>query len=163
MWVRLCTCLFLAALIFPASSWAQAFCVKKSNTSLKAEPKNSATTTWTVGRFMPLQGTGKRKAKWIEVADYEGKLHWVLRRQVTTGVKCLVIKRKTTKIRTGPGTSFPVASLGSVEKAEAFRDLSGEDGWNRIRNAKGEEGWVNLNHVWQPINHRYRLSFENEE
>jgi SH3-like domain-containing protein len=163
MGLRIFTFVIFFSFALPAMTWAQAYCVKKKDTQLKAEPKYKSETTWTVGRYMPLQGTGKRKAKWVEVTDFKGRHHWVLRRQVSTGLKCLVIKRKTTKIRTGPGTKFPLADLGSVEREETFRDLSGEDGWNQIRNAKGEGGWVNLNHVWKPINHRYRLSFENEE
>lgn len=144
-------------------AWGQAYCVKKNKTELKAAPKKSAATTVHVDRYTPLQGTGKSEPGWVEVVDFEKEKFWVQRKLITTAYKCLVVRKKITKIRTGPGKDFPLAEIGSAERSEAFKDLSGEDGWSRVESAEGKSGWVDLNHVWQPINHRFRMSFENEE
>lgn len=156
--------LLLFVSVLPASlTWGQAYCVKKDKTELKVAPQKSATTPVLVDRFTPLQGTGKAESGWVEVTDFEKEKFWVQRKSVTTAYKCLVVRRKSTKLRTGPGKEFPLAEKSTAEKSEPFKDLSGEDGWSRVEGAEGKSGWVDLNHVWQPINHRFRMSFENEE
>jgi len=159
LWLLIQSALILSAL----DAGAQAYCVKKNKTELKSSPQKQAAVLATVDRFTPLQGTGKKEPGWIEVVDFENEKYWVPRKSVTTAFKCLVIKKKSAKIRTGPGKDFPLAEPGTAEKSEAFKDLSGEDGWNKVESAEGKSGWVDLNNVWQPINHRFRMSFENDD
>jgi len=143
-------------------SWAQSFCVKKNGVNLYQGPKTSSAVSWTVGKNMPLQGTGEKKGSFVEVEDLDGQIHWIKRGDVSTKNRCLVIQVRSTRLRQGSGKNSPMAEMANMTKYSPFKDLGGEEGWTLIEDDTGAKAWVNLDHVWKPMGKRLRMSFEND-
>jgi uncharacterized protein YgiM (DUF1202 family) len=142
--------------------WAQSFCVKNDNTLLHAKPSKKSAVSWRVSKFMPLQGTGKSKSGYIQVADVDGQLHWVLRKNVRHSNKCVVISTRRGVLRSGPGTHFSALENLPGERYSSYRDLGGEDGWTQVQDSHGRKGWINMDLIWKPIDSRFRMSFEHQ-
>jgi SH3-like domain-containing protein len=111
---------------------------------------------------MPLQGTGKVKGGFVEVVDLDGEEHWAQFADLSQRTRCLVIRVREVRVRQGPGTDFPQALVASSDKYSPFRDLGGQDGWTRVQDDTGAKGWVNLDHVWKPLGHRLRVTFDKD-
>lgn len=111
-------------------------------------------------KLTPLQLTGKRQGRSLQVQDVDGKVSFIPRKFLKVGQKCLVVRVRKSRLREGPGGSFKAADT-SV-KGDAYLDLGGEDGWTQVQNLKGERSWINLDHTWSPITNKMRMSFEAE-
>lgn len=144
---------------FSIPLWAQSFCTNRGGVRLRRSANPKAEVSWRVARNMPLQGTGKRHGRWLEVRDVDGQKHWVASSDVSRQANCIVIKSRTSRLRTGPGSDFQASPLGQVDRYSTFVDLGGEDGWTQVEDDEGEKAWVNLDHVWKP-SRRTRMSFE---
>lgn len=153
--------LFIFIVFFVGFAWAQSFCINKDGVKLKEAPNSKAKTTWQVPKYMPLQGTGNVSGSYFEVADLDGVIHWVLKKDVSRKMSCLVVKSKSTKLRTGPGVKYPVSPAGVVDKYAAYKDLGGEDGWTEIEDDLGTKSWINLDRTWKATS-KMRMSFDGE-
>lgn len=142
-----------------SSAWAQIFCVQRAGAELRSSPSSSAQISWKVPLHMPLMGTGVKKNGYYEVTDVDGQKHWAASGDVTTQKKCLVVKAKKAKLRSGPGPEFGVSGLGVADRYYSFVDLGGEDGWTKVQDESGSQAWINLDQVWKP-SHKLRMSFD---
>lgn len=133
--------------------------MKKAGAQLKAAPSKSAKVSWRVPKYMPLQGTGKKKKQYVEVLDVDGRSHWAHESDLTKQWSCLVVKSKSAALREGPGTEFQPARIPQVDKYTAFLDLGGEDGWALVELETGMQTWIDLERTWRPRT-RIRMSFE---
>lgn len=154
--------LFFFFVFYAGSAFSQSYCVKKPATQLRYAPRMKAKVSWRVPKYMPLQGTGKKKKPFVEVVDVDGKTHWVLESDITKQWSCLVVKSKMASLRDGPGLNFNAAKIPQVDKYTAFLDLGGEDGWALVEMETGQQSWVDLDRTWRPRS-RIRMSFEAEK
>lgn len=111
-------------------------------------------------KLTPLQLTGKRVGKSLQVQDFEGKVSLVPRKNLKLGQKCLLVRVQKSRLRDGPGSSFKPAEVS--KKGDVYLDLGGEDGWTQVQSAEGEKAWINLDHTWSPFSNQMRMSFEDE-
>lgn len=137
---------------------ASALCTTKNQNYLYAKPNGKSSVTWVVGKNMPLRKL-EVKGSWIQVADLEGEKHWIPYTNVSSRGSCLVVSRRKTILRTGPGKDFPVAEAPTAERYSPYRDLAGEDGWTQVVDDFGNAGWVNLDHTWKPTDN-FRMDFD---
>jgi SH3-like domain-containing protein len=142
-------------------SLAQAYCVTKPATKLRAAPDGRAAVSWKAPKFMPLQATGKKQGMWIEVVDLDGQQHWAHKNDLSKKLNCIVVKVASTKLRAGPGKKYELVHLGVVDKYASFLDLGGEDGWTQVQDESGEKAWLDLDHTWKPAK-KLRMSFESQ-
>lgn len=149
----------LFVLGYGPSAYSQSYCSKHNLTELRAEPKLKSQILGNIKKYTPLQGTGRIEKPWIEVADMDGTLYWVNRKNISTKLNCVVVIVKQVKIRKGPGTEFDPINNTVYEKHSTFKNLGGEDGWIKVIGESGVTGWVNLDHVWKPMGKRMRMSF----
>ncbi len=144
-----------------APAWGQAYCVRKNGVELKKSPSAQAPTSWKVGKYMPLQGTGKTQSGYAQVRDMDGEEHWVRLRDVRVTTNCLVIRVRQSILREGPGERYPAATVASSDRYSPYKDLgNGEDGWTQVQDDMGSKAWVNLDHCWRPRMSKIRMSFE---
>jgi len=144
---------------FASMSWADSLCVTKSGAVLRAEPQEKALMSWQVPKYMPLKSTGSRQNGFAEVIDVDGERHWASLRDVSAKMKCLVVRTRRSKLRTGPGINFAPSDLGVADRYGTFIDMGGEDEWTQVQDELGGRAWISLDHVWKPQK-RMRMSFE---
>ena len=141
--------LLLFALAFSSKGFA--LCVTANKANLREKPSNKAKITWVVYKYMPLLEVD-RKGAWYQVKDVDGQLHWVYSRLVSSRTQCLVVKAASAKVRTGPGTNFPLAEYPSANRYFTFEKLDSEEAWFKIRAASGKGPfWIHENLVWRAL------------
>ncbi len=131
------------------SSFVEAVCVVSESAQLRSSPSYSASVSWVVGKYMPLDVI-KSKGSWLQVRDVDGEKHWVLKNTVSDRLDCLVVKARQSNLRTGPGPSFEKAPFSMADRYFPFKHLGGEDGWYYIEDDYGNIAWIFSGNVWRP-------------
>lgn len=136
---------FSAVLLVPTT--ASALCVKVPEANLRSGPGTHYKKTWTVFRYMPLRQIGS-KGSWYHVADVDGDKHWVYAPLVTKGLRCAVIKKDHANVRRGPGTRYPMADLGTLERYYSFKVVGEKGKWLKVRDDLSNSGWIFKPLLW---------------
>jgi SH3-like domain-containing protein len=125
-------------------SVSSALCVKAGKANLRSAPTTKAGKTWEVFKYMPLRKLAS-KAGWYKVKDFEGDVHWIHGKLITTKYKCAVVKDKA-NLRSGPGTKY--RKTFTAEKTHSFKVLRFKKDWVQILDEYGEKYWVFRKLVW---------------
>lgn len=96
---------------------------------------------------MPLKKLSQNK-NWLQVLDFEGKMHWVRQDLVSSSMKCAVIKNEYANLRQGPGTKFPLAKAKKGLKYLSFEVLEEKNSWVRLKDAEGDIVWIYRPLLW---------------
>ena len=106
---------------------------------------------------MPLKKIGE-KGGWYKVQDVDKETHWVPKGAVTDNIVCVVVRSKSTRLRTGPGSQFPLADFQVVDKYTPFKKLGREEDWIFLEDDDGQKYWTADASLWQPLTY-VQLSF----
>jgi hypothetical protein len=142
----------LVSLVKPAPV-PRKIAAKKSGLKKEVEKKDPPIR---ISKYTPLNWTGKREGRWIEIQTMLGQTYWVRRKDVSTSLRCLTVKVEQSRLHKGPGPTFEKGEVAL--RGDVFLDMGGEDGWTRIQDAYGMKAWINLDHVWKPES-LIRMSF----
>lgn len=138
--------LFVAT--FLASTLAQALCVKSSRANLRSGPSTKNQITWEVYKYMPFIQL-KKQGDWVRVKDFEGDIHWIYRKLVTSDFQCAVVKVDKANLRTGPGTNYKKPSdLPVAEKYMTFKYLTKKGNWAQVLDSYNDKYWVFRKLIW---------------
>jgi len=142
-------------ILFPLMS--QALCVVNDHVPLRTKPDGHSKVSWIVGKNMPLLEVD-RKGAWLQVKDLEGAKHWVHARNVTSRFNCVVVRARSTTLRSGPGPQFGQTDLGFVKKYATFKKIGRDEEWIKVQDSFGVIHWVNETAMWEPRNYS-RITF----
>lgn len=109
-----------------------------------------------IKKYTPLNWTGKREGRWLQVRNMSGQTYWMRGRDLSSSIKCLAVRVEQSRMYKGPGSSFDKAEV--AKKGEVFMDMGGEDGYTQVEDANGKRAWINLDHTWKPLS-RIRMTF----
>lgn len=130
-----------------ASSAAHALCVKVPEAHLRQGPGTHYKKSWTVFAYMPFKMLG-RKGNWYRVSDVDGDKHWIHKKLVTDRVHCAVTRHDGTNVRRGPGTRYPLAGLGRLDKYYSFKVVGEKGRWLKVRDDMANTGWIAKSLLW---------------
>lgn len=139
----------LVALISAPAIAANRVCVKVTEANLRQGPGTHYEKSWTVFAYMPFRKIGQR-GNWYHVQDVDGDRHWIFRKLVSSKLRCTVVKVKKANVRSGPGTNFPMADLGSLDKYYSFRVIGESGRWLKVEDDLGNSGWIAKSLLWTP-------------
>lgn len=125
-------------------------CVTAPKATMRAEPNSKSPVTWVVTQNMPLMRLEK-KGSWTHVEDVDGEKHWISSSAVTGRVACAVIRSKTARLRTAPGSTAPLAEMPIADKYTPFRRIGGESDFVQVQDDYGEQYWVTDKSIWYPV------------
>lgn len=133
--------------LFSHGSLAEALCIKDNKANLRQGPGKHYEKLWTVFKYMPFKQLGK-KGNWLKVQDLEGDKFWVYKKITTKKYMCAVIKNNATKLRQGPGTSFPEVKWSPQSKFFSMKVLKIKKPWVHVEDIEGDRAWVYRPLVW---------------
>lgn len=137
--------LFSAALLAPTA--AHALCVKVPEANLRQGPGTQYEKSWEVFAYMPFEKIDSQ-GNWYRVSDVDGDVHWIYNRLVTDDMRCAVISKEKVNVRTGPGTNYPLADVGTVEKYYSFKVLDEQGQWVKVEDDISNSGWIYRPLLW---------------
>ena len=126
---------------------AEALCVKVPEANLRQGPGTHYKKTWTVYAYMPFKQIGRR-GSWYHVSDVDGDRHWILNKLVSRKLRCAVVKKDNVNVRRGPGTKYPLADIGKLEKYYSFQVIGKKGSWLKVRDDLGNGGWIAKSLLW---------------
>ena len=127
---------------------ARALCVSADVAYLRKGPGKKHKLTWTVGKYTPLIQVGYKRG-WYKVKDQDGVIHWVYQATVTKRFKCVSVKVKKAKLRTGPGTKFSYAAYQMADRYSPFKRINEKGDWYQVIDASGNKVWLHESNVWR--------------
>ncbi|NIO11113.1 MAG: SH3 domain-containing protein [Deltaproteobacteria bacterium] len=86
-----------------------------------------------------------RRGKWLKVRDFEGFEDWIYA-PLTDRNPAAAVKVPKANVRQGPGTNHPI--ILTADKGVAFRVLTKQGDWVKVRTDEGDEGWVSRSLLW---------------
>jgi SH3-like domain-containing protein len=137
----------LFALTSPTANAANSVCVKVTEANLRQGPGTHFRKTWTVFAYMPFKKIGQ-KGSWYRVQDVDGDKHWISSKLVSSKLRCAVIKTEKARVRRGPGTRYPLAGLGTIEKYYSFKVIGDKGRWMKVKDDLGNSGWIAKSLLW---------------
>lgn len=140
----------LVASVLVFSQLASGLCVKSARANLRSSPSSSSSISWTVGQYTPLIRLEKKGA-WYRVRDQDGEEHWISSRIVTTSYQCVAVKGTMARLRTGPGTQYPLAFYGLADKYWPLKRIERQENWYKVEDDSGYQFWVHDSNVWRPL------------
>lgn len=120
--------------------------VKVETANVRKQPTPRAEALWQVYENDPLKVLAERGA-WLKVRDFEGEEGWVYA-PLTDERPAVIVTASVANVRSGPGTSHPVAY--TADRGVAFRVLRTRGEWLEVEHADGERGWLHRTLVWGP-------------
>ncbi len=120
--------------------------VKVETANVRKQPSTGAEALWQVYENDPLKVLAERGA-WLKVRDFEGEEGWVYA-PLTDERATVIVTASVANIRSGPGTSHPVAY--TADRGVAFLLLGTRGEWLEVEHADGARGWVHRALVWGP-------------
>ncbi|MEX1166484.1 MAG: SH3 domain-containing protein [Hydrogenophaga sp.] len=135
----------LAAAVATGQAFAQTMIsIAGTTVNMRTQPSESADIMWELKRGYPLKVV-QRKGRWIQVSDFEGDRGWVAR-SLTGSAPHFVVKSKTAKMRSGPGTQNRI--VGEAKYGDVLRTKAKRSGWAEVETANGKSGWISQKLLW---------------
>jgi len=120
--------------------------VKVETANVRKQPTARAEALWQVYENDPLKVLAERGA-WLKVRDFEGEEGWVYA-PLTDERPAVIVTASVANVRSGPGTSHPVAY--TADRGVAFLVIRTRGEWLEVEHADGERGWLHRTLVWGP-------------
>jgi SH3-like domain-containing protein len=123
-------------------------CVKNPAT-LRKGPGANFPVSWKVAKFMPVLKM-ESKNGWVKVQDLEGEQHWIQPRELTTGIRCVVVKSNIATLRKDPSTTAGTADLKTIDRYTPLKRLESQGEWMHVEDEAGHQAWIHESTVWKP-------------
>ena len=145
-------CLLLALLLTGISAKANSGdpACAKAYITLRKGPGPQFPVSWKVARFMPFMKL-ESKNGWVKVQDLEGEFHWALARDLSTALKCVVVKSSIAILRREPSSTAPAADLKSIDRYTPLKKLEAQGEWLHVEDESGRQSWIHESNVWKPV------------
>jgi SH3-like domain-containing protein len=128
---------------------AQAMCARRT-VNLHKGAGYGTPVTWKVAKYMPFLRL-ERKGSWSKVQDLEGQVHWLPSRELTAGIRCVVIKTNVAKLHKDPQMSAPAAVLRTLDRYTPLKRIKDQSEWIQVEDEDGHRAWVHESQVWKPV------------
>lgn len=123
----------------------------KSYITLRKGPGVKNPVSWKVARYMPFMRID-RKSGWSKVQDLEGDEHWAKNSELSTQIRCVVVKTSVATLRKEPNASAAPIELKTVDRYTPFKRLGNDREWVQVEDETGRQAWVHEANVWKPVN-----------
>lgn len=141
----------LPLFFFALNAWAGDPVCAKSYITLRKGPGAKNAVSWKVAKYMPFMRT-ERKSGWSKVQDLEGEEHWAKSSDLSTAIRCVVVKTNVATLRKEPSASSPPIELKTVDRYTPFKRLEVDREWVQVEDETGRQAWVHESNVWKPVN-----------
>lgn len=138
-------------LLYGATVYAGDPVCAKSYITLRKGPGEKNPVSWRVARYMPFMRL-ERKSGWAKVQDLEGEEHWAKNSDLSSQIRCVVIKTNIATLRKEPGSSAPTAEIKTVDRYTPFKRIGNDREWVNVEDETGRQAWVHETNVWKPVN-----------
>lgn len=123
----------------------------KSYITLRKGPGDKNPVSWKVAKYMPFMRV-ERKSGWSKVQDLEGEEHWAKSSDLTTAIRCVVVKTNVAVLRKEAKSDAPPIEIKTADRYTPFKRLGNDREWVQIEDETGRQAWVNETNVWKPVN-----------
>jgi uncharacterized protein YgiM (DUF1202 family) len=121
----------------------------KNPATLRKGPGNQFPISWKVAKFMPFLKM-ENKNGWVKVQDLDGEMHWIPSRELSSTLRCLVIKTTVAALHTEPSTTSPTSEIRTVDRYTPMKRLESSGEWLHVEDESGHQAWVHETNVWKP-------------
>ena len=128
---------------------AEPVCAKKPVT-LRKSAGDGAPVSWKVPRYMPFLRIGQ-KSGWSKLQDFEGEVHWARAGDVTTALRCVVVKANVANLHKDPSPGSPASDLKSVDRYTPLLRVADQGDWMQVKDEAGHLSWIQTAQVWKPV------------
>lgn len=128
---------------------AQAVCAK-AYISLRKGPAAKEGVTWKVARYMPFLKL-ESKNGWSKVQDLEGEVHWARGSDLTSQIRCVVVKTNVAALRQEPSASAQAAEIKTLDRFTPLKRLESNGEWIQVEVENGLKAWIHESNVWKPV------------
>ena len=125
--VTACACLLAGASLL-APAWCQAKSIAKDQVNLRTGPSQDSEILLVAPQGYPIEVV-KKSGQWTQFRDWQDNLGWVYS-PLVSNIDTAVIQVENANIRTGEGTSSPVAA--SAAMGEIYRILGKKGDWVQL-------------------------------
>lgn len=141
----------IACLVGLASgeAMAQAVCAK-AYISLRKGPAGKEAVSWKVARYMPFLKL-ESKNGWSKLQDLEGTVHWARSSDITSQIRCVVVKSNVASLRKEPSPSAPQADIKTLDRFTPLKRLESSGEWIQVEVENGLRAWIHESNVWKPV------------
>ena len=123
----------------------------KSYITLRKGPGEKNPVSWRVARYMPFMRID-RKSGWSKLQDLEGEEHWAKNSDLSTQIRCVVVKTSIATLRKEPNASAAPIEMKTVDRYTPFKRLGNDREWVQVEDETGRQAWVHEANVWKPVN-----------
>ena len=143
----------LLALLFFVSASAYAAngdpACAKDVVTLHKGPGKQYPVAMKVAKFTPFLKV-ESKNGWIKVQDLDGETFWTLPRELTSSMRCVVVKTTVAALRSEPSTNSASADLKTVDRYTPLKRLEAQGEWIHVEDETGHQAWIHETNVWKP-------------
>jgi SH3-like domain-containing protein len=136
-------------LLIPSLASAEAVC-SRSNITLRKGPGPQNAVTWRVPKNMPFLRL-ERKNGWTKVQDLEGEIHWAKSGDLTTKIRCVVVKTNVALIHKEPSMTAPNSDLKTLDRYTPLERINDNRDWLQVKDEAGHLAWIHESQVWKPV------------
>jgi SH3-like domain-containing protein len=139
----------LLSLTVTAVAHAQAVC-SRSAVSLHKAPSASSPVSWKVPKNMPFLRM-ERKGGWVKVQDLEGETHWARSSDLTSKIRCVVVKTAVAALHKDPSPNSPATDFKTLDRYTPLKRVADQSEWLRVEDEAGHLAWIHESQVWKPV------------
>jgi uncharacterized protein YgiM (DUF1202 family) len=142
----------LVALLFSGSAWAAAGdpACAKTQAILRKGPGSQFPITMKVAKFTPFLKV-ENKSGWVKVQDLDGETNWILPKDLSTVLHCVVVKTTVAALRREPSSSAQAADIKTVDRYTPLKRLESQGEWLHVEDESGHQAWIHESNVWKPV------------
>ena len=147
-WI-LCLVFFLALSEPAVAALGDPICAKNALT-LRTGPGTQYGVSWKVPRYMPFIKV-EIKNSWVKVRDLDGEMHWAPARDLTTNIRCVVVKSTVATIRKEPSQTADTLDLKTLDRFTPLKRLEANEEWLHVEDETGRQAWIHESTIWKPV------------
>ena len=128
---------------------AEPLCAKAA-LSLRKGPGPQHPVTWRVAKHMPFLRLEK-KSGWVKLQDLEGEVHWAKAGDLTSAVRCVVVKATVASLHKEASPTAPPPDLKTLDRYTPLKRLQTTRDWLQVEDEAGHVAWIHESQVWKPV------------
>lgn len=130
--------------------FAEPVCTNKPLTTLRKSADEKSAVTWRVSRYMPFLRIEKKNG-WSKLRDLDGETHFARAKDLSTSLRCLVVKTNVATLHREPSASAPATDFKHVDRYTPFLRVADKDDWFQVKDEAGHVAWIAAPQVWKPV------------
>jgi SH3-like domain-containing protein len=99
---------------------------------------------------MPFLRLGSHKG-WIKVQDLEGEVLWARRRDLSSRLRCVVVKTNTAALHKAPQFASPGEDLKNLDRYTPLKRIKDQKAWIQVEDEAHNQAWIHESQVWKPV------------